>query len=288
MRLKPPPFLQRFIKTTGFWNDNRLILRELRHFPHIALLAALFPLLAALFEGFGIGFLFGFLQTLVSPGNGAFQTGIGWFDVWILGVNTSSLSQLCRISGLILLSTWIRASFNYLSAVYTELLKLSLVDRLRKQIFEQLQALNLKFFGQSQSGEIINTITTEIGNLQSAIDTAGFFVSKGLVLVVYTGVLLRISWQLSLASFLLFSLMIVGLSHLNRRVREASFPVSVANGLFTARAVELVNGIRTVQAYATQEYERRRFYQASVDIVTVAYQVRLRLAIIRPIREILF
>lgn len=285
MRLKLSPILRRLIKTTDFWKENQLILRELRHFPRIVLLAVLFPLLAALFEGFGIGFLFGFLQTLVNPTNGAFQTGIGWFDIWILGVNTSSLSQLCRISGLILLSTWIRAGFNYLSAVYMELLKLSLVDRLRKQIFEQLQELNLKFFSQSQSGQIINTVTTEIGNLQNAIDTTGFILSKGLVLFVYTGVLLRISWQLSLASFLLFSLMVAGLMHLNRRVREASFPVSVANGLFTARAVELVNGIRTVQAYATQAYERRRFYQASADIVKVSYQSRLRLAIIRPLAE---
>ena len=285
MRLKLSPFLHRLIKTTGFWQDNRLIFRELQHFPRIVLLAALFPLLAALFEGFGIGFLFGFLQTLVSPNSGSFQTGIGWFDVWILGTNTSSLSQLCRISALILLSTWIRAGFNYLSAVYIESAKLSLVDRLRKQIFEQLQALSLKFFGQSRSGEIINTITTEIGNLQIAIDTSGFILSKGLVLLVYMGVLLRISWQLTLASFLLFSLMVVGLMHLNRRVRESSFPVSVANGLFTARAVELVNSIRTVQAYATQEYERRRFYQTSSNIVKVAYQSRLRLAIIRPLAE---
>ncbi|XGV98158.1 MAG: heterocyst formation ABC transporter subunit HepA [Leptolyngbya sp. BL-A-14] len=289
MRLKLPPFvrtlLKNLIKATGFWKDNRLILQGLQHFPHLALLAGLFPLLAAVFEGFGIGFLFGFLQTLVSGNGKVFHTGIGWFDVWVLGVNTSSLSQLCRISLLILLSTWIRALFNYLSAIYTELTKLSLLDRLRQQIFEQLTGMGLKFFSQSKAGEITNTITNEISNLQVAIGTFSFFISKGLVLLVYVGALMRISWQLTLASFLLFSLMIVGLSSFNRRVREASFPVSVANGQFTSRAVELVNSMRTVQAYATRDFERRRFYQASAEIVKMSYRSNIRVALIRPLAE---
>ena len=285
MRSKPFPFLQRLIKTTGFWKDNRLIFQGLRHFPRIALLAGLFPLLAAIFEGFGIGFLFGFLQTLVNGSGKAFHTGFAWFDIWILGVNTSSLSQLCRVSLLILLSTWIRAFFNYLSAIYTELTKLSLVDRLRQQIFEQLTGMGLKFYSQSKAGEITNTITNEIGNLQNAISTFSFFVSKGLVLLIYVGVLMRISWQLTLASFLLFSLMLVGLSHFNRRVREASFPVSAASGRFTSRAVELVNSMRTVQAYATRDFERRRFYQASADIVKMSYRSSMKLAMVRPLAE---
>lgn len=285
MRLKLPPLLRQLIKATSFWNENQLIFQGLRHFPRIAFLAGLFPLLAAIFEGFGIGFLFGFLQTLISGTGKSFYTGLGWFDIWILGSNTSSLSQLCRISLLILLSTWIRALFNYLSAVYAELTKLSLIDRLRRQIFEQLTSLGLKYFGQSQAGEITNTITNEISNLQYILDTFSFFISKGLVLLVYTVALIRISWQLTLTSFLLFSLMIVGLSSLNRRVREASFPVSVANGRFTTISVELVNSIRTVQAYATQEFERRRFYQASADVVKMSYRAKLRVAIVRPLAE---
>jgi len=37
------------------------------------------------FEGFGVGFILFFLQSLTNP-NAPIQTGFGWFDVWILGV----------------------------------------------------------------------------------------------------------------------------------------------------------------------------------------------------------
>jgi subfamily B ATP-binding cassette protein MsbA len=155
MRFKLPPFIRRLLKATSFWQENYLILREFKYFPWIAILAIAFPICAAAFEGFGIGFLLGFLQNLVSPNAEPFQTGIRWFDIWVLGINTSEMSRLYRVSALILATTWIRAGFGYLTYVYMEVAQLKLVDRLNKRIFEQLQALNLSYFGKSNSGEII-------------------------------------------------------------------------------------------------------------------------------------
>lgn len=283
MRL--PLVLRQLIKATSFWQDNRLILRELQNFPGIVTLALLFPLLAAIFEGFGIGFLLVFLQNLINPNAQPIHTGWEWIDVWILGVKESSLNQLYRVSALILLSTWIRAVFNYLSGYYMGLARIRLVDRLYKQIFEQLQALKLSFFSQTRTGDLINTLTGEVGVLGQFIGTFSFVFTKGLVLLVYGIIVIQISWQLSLVSILLFTLTAVGLSTLNKRVREASFPVSEARGAFSAIAVEFINGIRTVQAFATQAFERQRFYQASDMIAKTDMDATRKILVIRPLAE---
>jgi len=272
------------IKSANFWKDNALILREIRYFPLVAILAVLFPLIAAVFEGFGIGFLLGFLQNLVNS-NQVFSTGFEWFDIWILGVNESDLNRLYRISALILLSTWLRAVFNYLAYFYMEIAKVRLVDRLYKKIFEQLQAVSLSYFGQVRSGEIINTLTAEVSNLQQAIGSFSFILSKGSVLLIYAGAALFISWQLCLMAILLFGLAAAGLSNLNGRIREASFPVSKARGEFTSLASELVNGIRTVQAFATQDFERQRYYQACAEIISTTITAAKRISIVRPLAE---
>jgi subfamily B ATP-binding cassette protein MsbA len=285
MALHLPPRFKQLLRTTRFWQDNALILREFRYFPQVALLALLFSLLAAVLEGFGLGFLMAFLQNLVSPNLPSVHTGIGWFDQWILGVNEPATNRLYRASALILIATWLRALFNYLTHVYTDLTQLHLVDRLRKRIFEQLQSLNLSYFTQAHSGELINTITGEIGRLQQAFSMGSFLIIKGLTIVVYAILLLKLSWQLTLLAILLFSLLAVGLTNFNRRVRESSFAVSDANGRFVSRAVELINGIRTVQAFGTQDYERQRFYRASSDIVTTTAKATLSLAIVRPLAE---
>ena len=277
--------MRNLLKATKFWQNNYLILREFKHFRKVAILAVVLSFLAATFEGVSIGFLLSFLQSLTSPDAKPIQTGIGWIDIWFLGVNASATSRLYRISALILLSSWIRSIFNYLSQVYTELTQLSLVERLRIQIFEQLQALSLSYFAKVKSGELINTITTQIEGIRYAFNGVAFFLTRSLNIIIYLVAMVLLSWQLTLISMMLFSLLIVGLSTLNGKVREASFETSAAGGQFTSTAIEFINGIRTVQAFATQDFERKRYYNAASNIVRTSIKITRRSAIIKPLAE---
>ncbi|MHC5597888.1 MAG: ABC transporter transmembrane domain-containing protein, partial [Nostoc sp.] len=197
MHFKLPQPLGNFLKATSFWQENYLILQEFKHFRKIATLALIFSVLAATFEGVSIGFLLSFLQSLTTPNAQPVHTGIEWFDIWILGAKTSAINRLYRVSLLILLSTWLRVAFNYFSQVYIELSQLNLGDRLRKQIFEQLQSLSLSYFSKTRSGELINTITTEIERIRQGFSGAAFLFTRGLTTVVYLISMFLISWQLT-------------------------------------------------------------------------------------------
>ena len=278
--------LRKLIKSSQLWKDNALIFKEVEHFPWIAATAVAAPIIAAVFEGFGIGALMGFLQNLVDQSE-PFAIGIQWFDVNVLGIYESDINRLYRVSGLILLSAGLRAVFNYLSFLYLELSKIRLVEQLYKRIFEQLQALSLTFFNQSRSGEIVNTLTAEVAQLQMAITCMGFILTKGTVLLVYVAVALTISWPLCIMAVMLFSLAAVALSNLNAKVREASFPVTAARGRFTSRASELVNGIRTIQTFSAQEFERKRYYGASDEVVDSATLAAKKIVLIKPLAEVI-
>ena len=285
MFFKLPAPVRSLLKTTKFWKHNYLILREFKHFRKLAILAVVLSFLAATFEGVSIGFLLSFLQSLTSPDGKPIQTGIGWIDIWILGVNTSPTSRLYRISALILVSSWIRSIFNYLSQVYMEVTQLSLLERLRIQIFEQFQALSLSYFAKVKSGELINTITSEIERIKYAFNGVAFLLTRSLTIIIYLVSMLLISWQLTLISVMLFSLLIVGLSTLNGKVREASFEISAASGHFISTAIEFINGIRTVHAFATQDFERKRYYNAASNLVSTSMKIVRRTAIIKPLAE---
>ena len=285
MPLKLPAPIRSLLRATSFWQDNYLLLREFKHFRKIAILALVFTFLAATFEGVGIGFLLSFLQSLTTPNAKPVQTGIGWLDIWVLGVNTSATSRLYRISALILLTTWTRGVFNYFASIYTELSQYNLVDRLRKQIFEQLQAVSISFFSKTRSGELINTITTEIERIKQAFGGFAFLLTSSLTVVVYFLSMFLLSWQLTVIAVLLFTLLAVGLSTLNARIREASFGVTRASGEFTSTAMEFISGIRTVQAFATQDFERKRFYRASSNIVSAFSKAIRAWALVKPLAD---
>ena len=285
MSFKLPTPVRSLLKATKFWQENYIFLREFKHFRKVALLALLFSVLAATFEGVSIGFLLSFLQSLTNPNAKPLQTGISWFDILILGVNTSAISRLYRISALILLSTWIRSAFNYLAGLYIDITQLNFLDLLRKQIFEQLQAVNLSFFTRTKTGEIINTITTEIERIRQAFGGVAFLVGRGLTVFTYLLSMFLLSWQLTVISLLLFSLMVVGLSTFIAKTREKSFPVTAANGQLTSTAIEFINGIRTIQAFATQDFERKRYYKASSELIHASTELSRSWIGIKPFSE---
>ncbi|TAF07678.1 MAG: ABC transporter ATP-binding protein [Nostocales cyanobacterium] len=272
-------------KATSFWQNNKLILREFKHFRFVAISAVFFSALAASCEGFGLGFLLVFLQSLTTPGAEPIKTGIDWFDLLILGINSSATERLFRVSALIVIITCMRALFNYIGNIGIQFSEINLVDNLRKRIFEQLAAQGLSYFSKKSSGELMNTLTNEMERIRQIFGGVAFFTTRLLTVIVYSISLFVLSWQLSMVSVLLFSLLAVGLSTLNKQIRERSFKITKANDHFTSRALEFIEGIRTVHASSTQEFEQQRYNQASGNIVKAWKRVYWVSLLVRPLAE---
>lgn len=268
-----------------FWRNNRLILRELKYFYRVVILAIIFSLCVALLEGVGVSLLMSFLQSLTRPDAPAVKVGIEFIDIWILGINESSENRLLRISAFIILTTWVRSTCTYFSSIFIEQSQLNLMHRLRVQIFEQLQSLQLSYFLTTKSGELINTITTENERLKLVVSTISYLITRILVGSIYFVSMFLISWQLSIFALIVFTILGVGLSRLNSRVRDAGREVSEKCGEFTSISMEFVNGIRTIQALVTQNLERSKFYQSSDAITNASNRSTAAVAMVRPLAE---
>lgn len=97
--------------------------------------------------------------------------------------------------------------------------------------------------------------------------------------------MLLLSWQLTVISVMLFGLLSAAITTLLGRVREASFEWSKASGWYASVALEFINGIRTVQAFATQDFERERFYGASSRLKKAAIKGLAASASVEPLAE---
>jgi subfamily B ATP-binding cassette protein MsbA len=285
MHFKLPVPVRRLIKATSFWKENYIVLREFKHFRRLAALAIIFTLLSAVFDGFGVGFVLSFLQGFTNPNAAPIQTGVGWFDNWILGINAPVNQRLYRISSLILILTFVRLSFSYLGLLYSRLCELNLGYRLHQRLFEQLQALSLSYFAKTRSGELIHTIKSESAQLVQTLRISFLIITQSLTLLVFLVSMLLLSWQLTIISIMLFSLLSVGISTLLGRIREASFETSKASGNYTSVVLEFINGVRTVQAFAAHEFEQRRFSDANQRLLKAQINSTSAQIVVSPLRE---
>lgn len=277
--------LRNLVKATEFWRDNSIILRELKHFRKIAAIGLVCTLLAAVFEGSTVGLIASFLQGLTNPSEPPIQTGIEWFDTTLLATKATPTARIYRLSALILIAVWIRSSLQYFGAYNLRLSQSNLCDRIRKRLFDQFQSLSLSYYSTSRSGELVNGITTEINHLKAAVDVYSVLITRSSTMLAYVVSMFWISWQLSIAALMLYFLLSVGLSRLIAQVREASFAVPKANGRLTSVAIEFINGIRTVKASATQDFERRRFERASRNVIDAEDKVATISSSVQPIAE---
>ena len=264
-----------FLKKTKFWQQNYFILREFKDFRRVAFLALVLTCTAAALEGIGVGLILSFLQNLTEPNAEPIRTGLQWFDTSILNVNGSLNSRVYRISGLIFLTSALRLGAFYAGKVCTAQTAMGVIDRLRRRMFEQLQSVGLIYFVTARSGDLTYRVTTELEKIKQAFTHVGILVIKGTSLVVYAFSLIVISWQLSIISILVFTLLSSGVSSYLGKVREMSFIESIAGKEFTSVALEFVNGIRTVNSYGTQDFERKRFYETSVNVKKAGIELAL-------------
>lgn len=285
MRFKLLSTLRPLLKSTGFWQDNYLILRELKYFPRIITLAITCTLIVAALEGVTVGFIASFLQGLTNPNTPPVQTGLNWFDVWLLATEASPSVRVCRLAVLILLIAWSRSGFDYISRIFARSAEFNLADNIRKRLFEQLQTLSFSYYSESRSGELINTVTAQVNQATQAFRLFSTLITRIFTLLAYVISMFWLSWQLSIAAVTMFSLLSAGLSNLIARVREKSFLVPKADGKLTSVAMELINGIRTVQASATQDFERRRFYQATDNVKNSNLKVASISELVTPLTQ---
>lgn len=282
-KIKKPAFA--FAKKTSLWKNNSVLLREVKYFRKVVIVAIVFTFLAAALEGIGVGTLLAFLQSLTEPDAAPVRTGLEWFDISVLGVNASSMERLYRISMLILIITFLRAGTSYLGNLYSNIAQFKLAYYLRLRVFFQLQALSLSYFAKTRSGEVVNSVTNEIQLVMQAVGVMNFILIKSSTLFAYVVSMFFLSWQLTILSVALFTLLTVGISTLFGKVREASFEKSSASGKYTSIAVEFINGIRTVNAFASQDFERKRYEKANFKFLQASTKTVSLQALIEPLAE---
>jgi subfamily B ATP-binding cassette protein MsbA len=251
----------------------------------VALLSAVLILLSAIFEGLSLAVINLFLEGITTPDKAVIKFGIDWIDVWIIGAKSDPTDRVMRLGLLVILFSWLRSLFAYLGPIYAKLTEAAFADRLRRSIFEQLISLSLSYYSQTRSGDLVNCLTNEITIVQRGFGAVLGFAIRGSTLFIYIFSMFFISWQLSIASLVLFAMLSVFMSQFIVRVREASFPFSKANSDFTSTSIELISSIRTVQTFSTQDFERLRFNKVSEAAKKASFAISKAISINRPLAE---
>ncbi len=162
----------------------------------------------------------------------------------------------------------------YLGNYYLARVSLGLIDSLRRALFDSLLRLPNGYFDQSNSGHLVSRITYNVTMVTgAATDAIKTVVREGLTIVFLFAYLLWMNWKLTLVMLAILPLIGVMVSSASRKFRKQSRKIQASMGDVTHVASETIQGYRVVRSFGGEDYESRRFGEASRD--NMARQLRM-------------
>jgi ATP-binding cassette subfamily B protein len=134
------------------------------------------------------------------------------------------------------------------------------ITDVRRAVYDRLVGLSPGFYETTRIGEVISRLTADTTLLQTVVDTTASLALRNLLMLIGGVVMLVVtSPKLTGLVLLVVPLVVLPIVVLGRRVRRLSRATQDRIAAVGGFADETLNSIRTVQAFAHEALERRRF-----------------------------
>lgn len=140
-----------------------------------------------------------------------------------------------------------------------------IVADLRKNLYEHLNRLSLKFYSNQRLGEITSRLTNDVAAIRDAVTgTLSEGLTQSINLVGSVVLMVYLNWRLSLIIFVTVPVITLAVRYFGQLIRKLSREVQDRLADTTAIAEETLGAIESVKSFAREPYEVGR-YNTGVD-----------------------
>ncbi|HSR93760.1 MAG TPA: ABC transporter ATP-binding protein, partial [Solirubrobacterales bacterium] len=149
---------------------------------------------------------------------------------------------------------------------------------LRQRFYAHLQRLELGFFDNQQTGQLMSRATVDLQSIRFFLGYGLIFITQNLLTIALaSAVMFALEPWLALVALAPAPLVVYTASRYNRVSRPAVQEVQQRIAELTAEAEENVSGIRVVKAFAREEHQLHRFRRAVARVFDQSiYSTRLQ------------
>lgn len=239
-------------------------------------------------EGIGIGLLIPFLDFVFQTEPDA--SAGGWFTRTLqrfagsIEADNRAVVLGGLIAGLILLRIVLRFG--------TTLLGLWITGRishdLRAAVSRQILEVAFGYVAQAGKGRLLNTVAHETWRVTEAVQQFWTAVSALIAVVVFTTVMLVISWQLTLLVMSGTLLVSIVLRLISRHTSEIGRLAVEGNRELSDRMVSILDGVRVIRLFGQEARETRRFVDSSETVRRRFLRLDVASVAMHPLMEALY
>lgn len=267
-------------------SPNRLLLKFALRYPTWIVITIVLGFSGALFNGVSttliVPVVLGFLGQEINLAGGppVLRRVMSVFD-GMAGDNRFYLMMACILVAIIL-----KNIAGYANSLASSHLLRQLTNAIRKDGLKLVLEVDLDFYVKTKVGDLINRLSGEVGRTAFAIRTAIQIVATVITILVFVGLLLAISWQLTLISTVLLFVVTIANQYYVKRARQFGQKLSEKSRSYSVALLEVLTGIRLVKASGKEQREYDRLDTLIDESAQADYQSQANSAITGPVNEV--
>lgn len=266
-------------------------------------LSILFNILSAILNVFSFTLIIPILQILFKMTE-AHYSYIAWTDPTVglkdIAINnfyyyiTDLINQYGQSTTLLILGiflaimTFLKTGCYFLSSATMIPIRTGIVRDIRNKLYRKILSLPLGFFSEERKGDIIARMSGDVQEIETSIMSSLDMLFKNPILIlVYFGTLIAISWKLTLFTLVVLPIMGWAMGSVGKKLKRKSL---VAQGQWSdlmSQVEETLGGLRIVKAFNAEIKMDKRFTQANDDYRDTISRVNTRQQLAHPLSEFL-
>lgn len=218
---------------------------------------------------------------------GVLKNNAYWYITTL--VNNSSAGLALMILGLVfVLMTAIKTFTAYMSGYYIVDVRTGVVRDIRKQLNDKILSLPLGFFSNEQKGDIIARMTGDVGEVENSVMSSLDMITKNpIMIIIYLGSMLFISWQLTIFVFILLPLAGYIMGKVGKSLKRKSVEAQNLWGQLISQIEETLGGLRIIKAFNAEKKIAERFDNSSNIFRRMTNKIARRQQLAHPMSELL-
>jgi len=178
----------------------------------------------------------------------------------------------------------LRGLGGFLGGYYIAYVGRNIVHQIRTQVFDRYLKLPTHYFDNNASGHLVSRITYNVEQVSSATtDAVTVIVREGLTVVGLLVVMLTSNWKLTLIFLALGPVIGFLVGYVGKRFRVLSKRIMGSVGDVTHVTSEVISSFRVVRIFGGEDYEARRFGEASRYNLKQSLKLEFTKAISTPV-----
>ena len=175
-------------------------------------------------------------------------------------IDKNPLISLPLIAALFILLAILQGGFSFLAGTLAASTTEGSIKRLRDYLFDHLQRLYFSYHDKTQTGELIQRVTSDVDALRRFYQTQAIEFGRIIILFVVNFVaLLSLNVKLALISVAIVPIITIISMLFFKRISDAYESFQEQEAVLSTTLQENLSGVRVVKAFARQDYEMEKF-----------------------------